>query len=189
MSSGTEILKELFVSLGWVHDEQSRKKVVAAEHKTTGELEREAKVRENFAKKGRESLEATLKTFAKYAAAAELMAIGVAASVEKMASSFEKAYYSSSRTGSSVKEMNAFSYAASQMGSSADEAVSALEGLGTAQRKMPVMPACFVRWVLRTQTTKQSLSTRSCRGWRHSRLPPPRRGRRFSVSPSTFCWR
>ena len=65
------------------------------------------------------------------------MAIGVVAAVEKMASSFEKAYYASQRSGSSVREMNRFSYAASQLGSSVDEAQAAIQGLAQAQKEMP----------------------------------------------------
>ena len=132
-----DIIRSLFISLGWQHDEASRKKVVAAERKTTVEIETESKKREVFAKKARESLEATAKGFLKFAATAEAVALGVTAAVERMARSFEQAYYASSRTGSSVKEMNAFKYAASQMGSSADEAQSAIEGLAKAQREMP----------------------------------------------------
>lgn len=137
MATSSDIIKEFLVSLGWSHDEQSRKKVVAAEQKTTKEIEKESKTREGYAKKARESLDQTVKAFAGYALAAEAMAVGVVAAVEKMASSFEKAYYSSARTGATVKQLNAFQYAASQMGSSAEEAQSAVEGLAKAQRSMP----------------------------------------------------
>lgn len=125
----SDILKEFVVALSWLHDEASRKKVVAAEKKTTGELEKEQKAREGLEKKRREAVEKTVAGFAKMTLAAEAMALGVVAALERMAKSFAGAYYTSARTGASIKEINAFGYAVSKMGGSSESATASLEAL------------------------------------------------------------
>jgi len=63
----------------------------------------------------------------------------VAASVTSMASQFEKLYYQSQRTKASVANIQALEFGAEQVGVSADQAASALEGLTTALRTNPGM--------------------------------------------------
>ena len=99
-----DILKSFLISLGWQNDEVAAKKVF----ESIGKME---------------------KSLVGVVIAAEAAALGVVAALGKMAQGFEKAYYQSSRTGSTVAALNAFKYAASQTGSTADEASAAVENL------------------------------------------------------------
>ena len=84
---------------------------------------------ESVQKIGKEIME-----FAKVAVAAEVVAV---AALGKIAKGFEDLYYSSKRTGSTAQEITGFSYAISQLGGSADEAVGALESLSVKLKANP----------------------------------------------------
>jgi hypothetical protein len=64
-------------------------------------------------------------------------AAAVVAGVAKIASGMEQLYYVSARTNSTVENIQAISYAATQMGSSAAAAKASLEGLGNFLRSSP----------------------------------------------------
>lgn len=55
--------------------------------------------------------------------------------VTKLAERFDKLYFASKRTGSTISEMNAFSYAVTQLGGSAEGAASAMEALASFRLK------------------------------------------------------
>ena len=102
--AGQDVLREFLVAIGWKNDDVGMRKAFDAISKAE-------------------------KSLVALAAAAEVASLAVVAALGKMAESFEKAYYASSRTGVAVRELNAFKYAASQTGSSAEEAAAAVEGL------------------------------------------------------------
>ena len=64
--------------------------------------------------------------------------------VTHTAENFDKLYFATKRTGSTVNELRGFSYAIQQMGGSAEDARSAIEGLAAWQRKMPGGGAGFL---------------------------------------------
>ncbi len=70
-----------------------------------------------------------------------LFALAAAAdtAVRRMADDFEKLYYSSQRVNSSVRNIEAFRYAVSQMGGSADAASASLAGFARKLRENPAM--------------------------------------------------
>lgn len=69
--------------------------------------------------------------------AAASAATAVTAATVKIASGLEQAFYSGKRTNTSVSTSKAFQYAASQLGSTAQEALSTLEDFGEKMRKAP----------------------------------------------------
>ena len=79
----------------------------------------------------------TTKTVAKLAAVAETAALAVYAATIKMSDGLEKLYFASQRTGASVESLKAIGYAASQMGSSVQDATSSLESLSHKLRTNP----------------------------------------------------
>ena len=70
-------------------------------------------------------------------AAVEAMGAALAAVVTKMSEHFEDLYYASERMGSSVQNIQAFSFGLSQVGAKADDAKSALDGLADRLRSSP----------------------------------------------------
>ncbi len=105
-----EVIKEFLVSLGY-----------------------EQKGREGFVK----GIAGATAEVVKLAAAIKAASLAVVAGVAKISSSMEDLYYASQRTGATVAQINALSFAASQMGSSADGARSSLEGLAQRMRTNP----------------------------------------------------
>lgn len=92
----------------------------------------EAKVRNALANMEKVSLELTA-----MAAAAVAAAAAVTKAVASTASSFEKLYYQSQRTGTSANNLKALGFAASQLGSSVEEAGAAVENLSKKFRDSP----------------------------------------------------
>lgn len=108
MSGSSIVLKEFLVRLGYKVDATGERNFVDGVNKATKTVN---------------SLGTALKVLAAGGAAA-----GVMAWMQKMATSMEGLYYSSQRAGASAKNMQAFGYAASQMGSSVQEAQAAVQG-------------------------------------------------------------
>lgn len=75
----------------------------------------------------------------------EVVGVGVAltAMVDTVAKQFESLYYMSQRTGATVQNLDAISYAAEQVGVSSDEAKSAIEGFASAMRRQPGLRNMF----------------------------------------------
>lgn len=67
----------------------------------------------------------------------EGLALTLAAVTIKMADGFEKMYWSSQRTGSSVRNMKAFEYGVSQLGGTVEGAHGALESFAAFMRRTP----------------------------------------------------
>jgi hypothetical protein len=61
----------------------------------------------------------------------------VAVGVQRMAKEFDQLYYASDRIGATVADINAFKYAVSQMGGTAEGAAASLEGLSRKMRENP----------------------------------------------------
>ena len=76
---------------------------------------------------------------------AEVVASGVALTemVSAVAKQFEDLYYMSQRTGATVTNLQAVSFAATQIGVSADEAKGAIEGFASAMRRQPGLRNLF----------------------------------------------
>lgn len=108
MSGSSIVLKEFLVRLGYKVDATGERNFVDGVNKATKTVH---------------SLGTALKVLAAGGAAA-----GVMAWMGKMASSMEGLYFSSQRAGASAKNLQAFGYAASQMGSSVDEARASVQG-------------------------------------------------------------
>lgn len=108
MSGSSTVLKEFLVRLGYKVDATGERNFVDGVNKATKTVN---------------SLGTALKVLAAGGAAA-----GVMAWMQKMASSMEGLYFSSQRAGASAKNLQAFGYAAAQMGSSVEEARSAVQG-------------------------------------------------------------
>lgn len=62
---------------------------------------------------------------------------GLVATIEKVAAGYEQLYYQSQRVGASVANIQAFSYALSQVGGSAAGAAASLESIGNFLRSSP----------------------------------------------------
>ena len=121
--SDVDTLKSFLVSVGFKLDDQSFKKLNESLDKTT---------------KSVEGFDWSLGIgLAGAAAAAVAAAATVAVAVEKMANKFDQLFFASDRIGASVGDIQAFSYAVSQMGGTAQGAQAALEGLARKMRDNP----------------------------------------------------
>ena len=109
-SDSAETIKEFLVALGYKIDEASNKKFTTALANSTKDV------------------------FKLGAVITGTLAIADAF-VTKLAASMDKLYFASKRTGSSIGEMNAFSYAVTQLGGSAEGAVQALESIASFRRR------------------------------------------------------
>lgn len=100
----SNVLEEFLVNIIWKEDEASQKKAL-----------------ENVAKleKGLVSL----------AAAATAATIGIVAAMSRVATSFEDAFYQSSRAGGTINELKAVQFAAAQTGASAQAAGASINSL------------------------------------------------------------
>lgn len=116
--TGSEVIKELLVAIGYDYDERGEKKIIASVDKMT---------------KGFVALNATVTA----------ATIGVVAGLERMAKSFEQMYFTSARTGASVKEINSFKFAVEQMGGSASEAEGLIKNLAEQMRRNPGWKGMF----------------------------------------------
>jgi hypothetical protein len=131
-ADGAAVLREFVATLGWKVDEKQLK----------GMLQNLATVTE---------------TVAGIAAAVTATAYVVDKYVTQMAKQFEKLYYSSERSGASVKSLQAMEYGAQQIGLAAGSATSMLEGMTSAMRSNPGLQAMFgdpgkdsAKWMIST---------------------------------------
>ncbi|QEE24527.1 hypothetical protein CS053_08440 [Rhodanobacter glycinis] len=108
----TEVIKEFLVSLGYKIDSRGEDKFIDGTRHVTAEV-------------------------MKLGAAAVATAAAVAASVVKMASSLEDLYFMSQRTNASAANIQSLGYAASQMGSSVENARGSIENLAKFLRENP----------------------------------------------------
>ncbi|HET9284270.1 MAG TPA: hypothetical protein VFR24_20145 [Candidatus Angelobacter sp.] len=95
------------------------------------------KIDEDSYRKFKNNLADTSKRMSELGLVAIATATEVTASVIKMASNLEKLYFASQRTGATAKNIQALEYGAEQIGISADQARSALEGMASALRTQP----------------------------------------------------
>lgn len=105
-------LREFLVKLGFKVDDKTKKNFIS-------------------------SVEGATTKVAKLGAAVYSAAGAVLAGTAKMSASLDSVYFSAKRTGSSVRDINAFSYAASQLGASSQEAKAEVEGLAEKIRRQP----------------------------------------------------
>jgi hypothetical protein len=108
--SSPESLREYLIELGYKNDEAGYRRFTDA-------------------------IERSSKQLRVLSAGIEAGMVGLAVCLGKAAEGFEKLYYQSSRTGSSAKEIRAMGYAASQLGSSYDDAVQSLEAFSLKLRE------------------------------------------------------
>lgn len=95
------------------------------------------KVNENSLKKFNDGIANATKRAAVLATAVTGAAVAVGAAVTKMADHMEKLYYASQRTGATVQSLQAFTYAAGQMGVAAESSRGSVEGLANFMRSTP----------------------------------------------------
>lgn len=95
------------------------------------------KVNESSLKKFSDGIGNATKKAVALGAAIEAAAVTVGAAVTKMADHMEKLYYASQRTHASVQNLQAFTYAAGQLGVSAESARGSIEGLASFMRSTP----------------------------------------------------
>lgn len=110
--AGTNVLKEFLVSIGFKTDEQGFRNFTETMRKTGAGATELAK----------STLGAT---------------VIMGGAMKVVAAQMEALYYASQRTGAGVGELKAFAFAASQIGVSAEQAQSAIEGLAAARRTNP----------------------------------------------------
>ncbi len=108
----TTVIREFLVALGYKQDEAALKRFS-------------------------DGIEKATKSVFALAAAVETTAIAVAAGVARFASNLEALYFASQRTGASVNNIKALGVAAANFGSSADDALSSVEGLAKFLRNNP----------------------------------------------------
>lgn len=108
----SEVMKEFLVSVGWRSDQAAVTRIFDDVAKLDGLL-------------------------IKLTAAAVAATAAITAAAIKTADAFEQLYYSSQRAGTSVNNLRALGFAASQFGSSADEAAAAVENLAKKFRDSP----------------------------------------------------
>ena len=107
-----DVLREFLVSLGFKVDQSGMKKFQG-------------------------SVEGVTKTVTTLGTAVAAAATAVSAAVVKIASNLDNVYFASQRIKSSVENLNAFQYAAKQMGVSAESAMGAMNNLASFMRKYP----------------------------------------------------
>lgn len=97
------------------------------------------------------SVEGVTKTVATLGTAVAAAATAVSAAVVKIASNLDNVYFASQRIKSSVENLNAFQYAARQMGVSAESAMGAMNNLASFMRKYPRSGDWFARFGVQTK--------------------------------------
>jgi len=95
------------------------------------------KIDGNTFRQFQESIKASSKVVAQFAAGLAAMGAALAVAAAQTSAALEKLYYESQRTGASVANLKALGFAASQFGSSAEEAVGAAERLAKMMRDSP----------------------------------------------------
>ena len=121
----TSVIKEFLVSLGYKVDVSGERRFVDGINNATKTVN---------------ELGAAIKALAATGAV-----LGVAAWMGKMASSMEGLYFASQRSNASAKNLQAFGYAAAQMGSSVQDAQSAVQSLYQWMRNTPGAEALIQR--------------------------------------------
>lgn len=140
----TEILKEFLIAVGFKTDESSykrasdaidgvEKKVAENDRRDRQRVTEEGK-RHEVRKRNAEGLALALGGVATAAAAAATV---VGAAMVKIAGGFDNLYFVSQRTGASVNNLKGIGYAFSQVGSSAESAMQAIESFAKARRTNP----------------------------------------------------
>jgi hypothetical protein len=160
-----EVLKEYLISVGFKVDESSYKRAESAIDKVErklGENEKndrqrsEAEQRRHETRKrNAEALSMALGDFAKVAAGAAAVIggamVAMAESIRKGIGEFDKMYYVAGRTGASVNNLKALSFAFKQTGSSAEAAIGAVESFARARRANPGVDAMLRGYGVNTQ--------------------------------------
>lgn len=111
-----------------------------------------AKLDEPSIRKASDQLDKLSKNILSIGAGIEGLALTLAAVTVKMADSFEKMYWSSQRTGASVRNMKAFEYGVSQLGGTVEGAHSAIENFAAFMRRTPGGQS-FIKNTFGVQTT------------------------------------
>jgi len=112
MAGSTNVLREFLVKIGFKVDEQKFK---------------------NF----QEAMRTTAKNAAEMGKTALAASTVMGTSLKLIAEQMEGLYFASQRTGASTQELKEFSFAAAQVGVSAEQAQGAIEGLAAARRTNP----------------------------------------------------
>ena len=108
----SDVIKEFLVSLGFKVDEASFRKF-------------------------KDGVSVSAADVGKLGLAATGTAVAVAAAVVKISKEYENLYWASQRTGATVANLQAVSYAASQIGLSADQGKGAIEAMAASMRMNP----------------------------------------------------
>lgn len=169
MPSGEQILKAYLVSIGYKIDEASYRKFKDNQEETT--------------KRAKEFREQLIKS-AEIGAAA-LTALG--ASVIGVSSNLEKLFFASQRTGTSAKNLKAFSSAAEQVGVSTEDALNSVDSLARSIRLNPGMLGLLKSLNVQPNTDKVQLLLDLVDRLR--RLPfyqAAQVGQLFGISPDTL---
>jgi GH24 family phage-related lysozyme (muramidase) len=126
MAGGSNILKEFLVKISFAQDEQKKRNFL----KTIQDISKvSVEVTKSFA--------GMAKGFMGFAGTAAVATTALGAAMTAIAKPLEGLYWAAQRTGANAKELDEFSYAASQVGVSAEAAQSAIEGLAAARRTNP----------------------------------------------------
>jgi len=164
----SDVLKEFLVAIGFKVDEASYKKQADAVDKVNrqlGKVDRDDKERitaeqrrHEVRKRNAEGLAVALGGVAAAAAAAATV---VGAAMVKIAGGFDQFYFISQRTGASVNQIKGLSYAFSQVGSTAESAVQAIESFAKARRTNPGINGLLRSYGVDTRGDTAEVLTRS----------------------------
>ncbi|MGO9770420.1 MAG: phage tail tip lysozyme [Roseiarcus sp.] len=98
-----------------------------------------------------DSIESVTKQTAKFAVGLEAAAVAAVGVVQRISAGFENLYYASSRVNSSAANINAFKYAISQLGGTAEGALSTLEAFSRKLREAPGNESLLRQWGVQTR--------------------------------------
>ncbi len=164
----TEILKEFLVAVGFKVDESSYKKQADAVEKVSrqlGQVDRDDRDRvtaegrrHEVRKRNAEGLALALGGVATAAAAAATV---VGAAIVKISGGFDNLYFVSQRTGASANQIKGLSYAFSQVGSSAESAMQAIESFAKTRRTNPGINGLLRSYGVDTRGDTADVLTRS----------------------------
>ena len=140
----TEILKDFLIAVGFKLDESSYKRAQSAidkVEKTIGENDKRDENRVTAEQRRHEvrkrNADGLALALGGVAAAAATAATVVGAAMVKMAGGFDNLYFVSQRTGASANNLKSLGYAFSQVGSTAESALQAVESFAKARRTNP----------------------------------------------------
>ena len=132
MSTGSDVIKEFLVSLGYKID-------VSGEKRFT------------------DGIKDATKVVTELGVAAGAAALAIGAAVTKMADQLDKLYFTSQRTKASAENIKALGFAADQMGSSSDAAQASLESFAKFLRINPAGENLIQSWGVQTRDTNGEL--------------------------------